>query len=73
MRNTGFLKWVWIAGVAVWVSVVAYLLWRLPYAESYAQASFNSSRLMWVALAGIPWSIAPAHWRARLNKRLPQR
>jgi hypothetical protein len=71
MQKTGarlFLKWIWIAGVVVWASVVLFLLWRLPNAQSYAEASFNSTRLFWVAVSGIFWAIAAAIWQGRLKR-----
>jgi hypothetical protein len=53
-------KWFWIVGLVIWSATVLFLLWLLPQAGSYAQASFNSRRLVYVAIFGVFWAIAPA-------------
>jgi hypothetical protein len=60
-----FLKWLWIAGLVIWAATVWILLWHLPEAQTYAQASFNSRRLEFVSLFGVFWAVAPAIWQAR--------
>jgi len=62
------LKWTWILGLAAWLSVMSLLLWRLPNAHSFAQASFYSTRLMYTSLFGVFWGVAPAVLRAGLAK-----
>ena len=72
MRMTNLhlsLKWLWIAGIVTWAATVSILLWRLANAETFAQSSFMSSRLMLVSLFGVFWGVAPAMWRAR-HKRM---
>jgi hypothetical protein len=71
MQTTGIkrsLKILWIAGVVVLATTISILLWRQGHADSYAQASFISSRLMFVSSVTVFWAIAPAIWRARHNK-----
>ena len=63
-----FLKGLWTLGLLVWLPVVAILLWRLPNAQSFAQASFYSTRLMYVSLFGVLWGIAAAIARAHSRK-----
>jgi hypothetical protein len=62
------LKWLWILGVVVWGSGVSFLLWQLPHAESFKQASFYSTRLMYVSCLGVFWGITPAISRAVLKR-----
>ena len=57
-------KWLWILGVVVWVSAVSILLWRLPNAQSYAQASSYETRLLYISLFMVFWGIAPAIFKA---------
>jgi hypothetical protein len=63
------VKWLWIMGIVVWFLVIA-LLWRQLYgAQTFAQASLNSTRLSFVSAIGIFWSLAGAFWLARLKRR----
>jgi hypothetical protein len=62
------MKWLWVLGAVVWLSVLSTVAWRLWNAESFAHASLYSTRLMGVAAVGVIWGIAPAIWQARLRK-----
>jgi len=71
MRLTGVnqsLKWIWIAGVVLWFAAYLFLSWRHEHAETFAQASYYSMRLVFVALFLTLWGIAPALWQARQKK-----
>jgi hypothetical protein len=43
------MKWLWVLGAVVWLSVLSTVAWRLWNAESFAHASLYSTRLMGVA------------------------
>ncbi len=71
MSQTGIeqpVKWLWITGIVVWCSMVALLWWHGYEAQTFAQASLNSTRLGLVSVAGVFWSLAGGFWLARLKK-----
>jgi len=62
------MKWLWILGVLIWLSVMSTLSWRLWNARSFTHASLESTWLMGASALGVIWGIAPAIWRARVRK-----
>lgn len=62
------IRLIWYAGIAVWCPMVLFLLWRLPNAQSYAEASLLSTRLGFIAGFGCLWSVAGAIWQAKVKK-----
>ena len=71
MSKTGIeksVKLLWVVGIGVWGSMVALLWWHLYEAQTFAQASLNSTRLGLVSAIGIFWSLAGAAWLAKLKK-----
>jgi membrane protein DedA with SNARE-associated domain len=71
MSKTGIEKSVralWVVGIGVWCPTVALLGWHLGEAQTFAQASLNSTRLELVSGIGVLWSLAGAAWLAKLRK-----
>jgi hypothetical protein len=62
------LKWIWIAGAVIWLAAILLLSWRHYNAETFAQASYYSMRLVFVSLFGTLWGVAAALWQARQKK-----
>jgi|HubBroStandDraft_1064217.scaffolds.fasta_scaffold1577241_2 hypothetical protein len=71
MSKTGIEKWVmlwWFIGTCVWCPMML-VLWRHGLeTQTFAQASLNSTRLLFVSSIGVLWSIAGAVWLAKLRK-----
>jgi hypothetical protein len=71
MPKTGIeqpVKWLWIAGIVVWCLMIVLQLRHLYGAQTFAQASLNSTRLGFVSAIGVFWSLAGSFWLARLKK-----
>ena len=52
----------WIVGNCVWCPMVLVLLWHQGDAQTFAQASANSTRLGMVSGLGTLWAVAGAVW-----------
>jgi len=63
------LKWFWIVGPAVWLSMVLLQSWQLKEAETPAQSSFFETRLMSPSLFGVFWGIAQPYGKRDSRKR----
>ena len=61
-------KLLWVLGNCVWCPMVLILWWHGYQAQTFAQASLNSTRLGLVSAIGIFWSLAGAAWLAKLKK-----
>jgi hypothetical protein len=58
----------WFMGTCVWCPMVL-VLWLQGYeTQTFAQASLNSTRLLFVSGIGVLWSLAGAVWLAKLRK-----
>ena len=55
-------------GTCVWCPMVLVLWWHGHEAQTVAQASLNSTRLLFAIGIGIFWSLAGAVWLAKLRK-----
>jgi membrane protein DedA with SNARE-associated domain len=58
----------WFMGACVWCPMVLVLWWYGYESQTFAQASFNSTRLEMVAGIGTLWSVVGAVWLAKLRK-----
>jgi hypothetical protein len=70
MPKTGVeksVKLLWVVGNCLWCSMVPLLWWHGYEAQTFAQASLNSTRLGLVSGIGLLWSLAGAAWLARLR------
>jgi hypothetical protein len=56
----------WFIGTCV--SMVLVLWWHGHETQTFAQASLNSTRLLFVSGTGVLWSLAGAVWLAKLRK-----
>ena len=70
MRMTGVnqsLKWIWIAGLVLWLAAMFFLLLKQYNAGmcGCGHASFEYMRIVPVSLFGTFWAAAAALWRAR--------
>jgi len=71
MPMTGMEKTVtffYFLGTCVWCPMVLVLWWHGHETQTVAQASLNSTRLLFVCGIGVLWSIAGAVWLAKLRK-----
>ena len=71
MSKTGIeksVKILWVVGNCLWCSMVPLLWWHAYEAQTAAQASLNSTRLLFVSGTGGLWSLAGAAWLAKLRK-----
>ena len=71
MSKTGMeksVKILWVVGNCLWCSMVPLLWWHTYEAQTAAQASLNSTRLLFVSGIGGLWSLAGAAWLAKLRK-----
>jgi hypothetical protein len=71
MSKTGIEKsvmLVWFMGTCVWCPILLVLWWHGHEAQTFAQASLNSTRLLCVSGIGVLWSLAGAVWLAKLRK-----
>jgi hypothetical protein len=61
------LKWIWIAGMVMWLAAMFFLLWKQYNARMCAcgHASSDYMRIVPVSLFGTFWASAAALWRAR--------
>jgi hypothetical protein len=69
--ETGIQKsimFLWFIGICVWCPMSLFLWWHGHEAQTFAQASLNSTRLLTVSSTGVLWSLAGAVWLARLRK-----
>ena len=55
-------------GTCVWCPMVLVLWWHGHETQTVAQASLNSTRLLFVCGIGVLWSLAGAVWLAKLRK-----
>jgi hypothetical protein len=55
-------------GTCVWCPMMLVLWWYGREAQTFAQASLNSTRLACVSGFGVLWSIAGAVWLAKLRR-----
>jgi hypothetical protein len=55
-------------GTCVWCPMVLVLWWHGHETQTFAQASLNSTRLLFVSGTGVLWSLAGAVWLAKLKK-----
>ena len=65
--NTG-IELLWLIGNCIWCATVPLLWWHGYEAHTAAQASLNSTRLLFVSGIGGLWSIAGGVWLAKLRK-----
>jgi hypothetical protein len=65
--NTG-IELLWLMGNCIWCATVPLLWWHGYEAQTAAQASLNSTRLLFVSGIGGLWSIAGGVWLAKLRK-----
>ena len=71
MSKISVEKWVkllWVVGTCLWCSMIPLLWWHGYEAQTAAQASLNSTRLLFVSGIGGLWSLAGAAWLAKLRK-----
>jgi hypothetical protein len=71
MTKTGKEKSVmllWFIGTCAWCPMVLVLWWHGHESQTFAQASLNSTRLLFVSGIGVLWSIGGAVWLAKLKK-----
>jgi hypothetical protein len=67
-RSVMLFMLVWFIGTCVWCPMVL-VLWRHGYeTQTFAQASLNSTRLLWVSSIGVLWSLGGAVGLAKLRK-----
>ena len=55
-------------GTCIWCPMVLVLWWHGHEAQTFAQASLNSTRLLYLSGTGILWSLVGAVWLAKLRK-----
>jgi hypothetical protein len=72
MRMAGVnqsLKWIWIAGMVLWLAAMFFLLWK-QYNAGCACGHLSSDylRIVPVSLFGTFWGISAALWQARQKK-----
>jgi hypothetical protein len=58
----------WYVGSGVWCLMIALLWWHLHEAQTFAQASLRSTRLISVCAITLFWSTAGAAWLKQLRK-----
>jgi uncharacterized membrane protein len=63
-----FLRWIWIAGLVVWIPAVIFLWWQVKEATTFSQASLYTSRLSYISVFGVFWFIAPNVFKAFRKK-----
>jgi len=71
MSKTGIEKLVkvlWVVGSCLWCSMAPLLWWQGYEAQTFAQASLDSTRLGMVSGIGALWSVAGAVWLANLER-----